>query len=361
MSNEQNIQPRLLEPGYNIIQGRGGQAFVLDINGNMFLTSPNKSDEQQADLSINKSISSIAIMVNTGSIINTSVKYSSENFNTLNQEQNIEDNKIIIQSLPPTSSSDLNVAVDILPTSSITSSIQTQIIEETKSNKEIELEFLPEIEDSLNRSGLYDENVEGIKLTFTPSINSVLTLLNPTTSAIYNLDLYNKLGGEQPFKQTITTPQELIKQGKEKKIDKQLLKSIITVIKIEQSYKGFNNNLSGTHPYKWPGIESKSNGYVYAIEGGTGKKLPYVSFKSLGDQIEFLIAAFNRKNLKISNSQSATDWAKSYYKNWNGYGARTKTEEVKKFKTIEEFDNYVIKNIAEEYNKINKLVNTLYK
>jgi hypothetical protein len=164
MSTEQNIQPRLLEPGYNIIQGRGGQALVLDTNGNIFLTSPNKPDEQQSELSVNKSLSSIAIMSNTGSIINTSKKYPSNNFNLIDQEQTLEDNKVIIQSTPSTSSSDLDIAVDISPTSSVTSSIQNQIVEEPKSNKEIELEFLPEIEET-EFSRITDSDIEGVPLT----------------------------------------------------------------------------------------------------------------------------------------------------------------------------------------------------
>jgi hypothetical protein len=164
MSTEQNIQPRLLEPGYNIIQGRGGQALVLDTNGNIFLTSPNKPDEQQSELSVNKSLSSIAIMSNTGSIINTSKKYPSNNFNLIDQEQTLEDNKVIIQSTPSTSSSDLDIAVDISPTSSVTSSIQNQIVEEPKSNKEIELEFLPEIEET-EFSRITDSDIEGVPIT----------------------------------------------------------------------------------------------------------------------------------------------------------------------------------------------------
>ena len=176
MSTEQNIQPRLLEPGYNIIQGRGGQAFVLDVVGNMFLTSPNKSNEQQSELSIDKSVSSIAIMVNTGSIINTSKKYPSENFNTINQDKNIEENKVIIQSVQPTASSDLNVAVDVLPTSSVTSSVQTQVVEKPKSNKEIELEFLPETEDIIF-SPLYDENIVGIPLIRTEPLSLGFTTI----------------------------------------------------------------------------------------------------------------------------------------------------------------------------------------
>jgi hypothetical protein len=357
MSTEQNIQPRLLEPGYNIIQGRGGQALVLDTNGNIFLTSPNKPNEQQSELSVNKSLSSIAIMSNTGSIINTSKKYPSNNFNLIDQEQTLEDNKVIIQSTPSTSSSDLDVAVDISPTSSVTSSVQNQIFEKPKSNKEIELEFLPEIEET-EFSRITDSDIEGVKLIIEPSINTLFIPLIERES--YNLDNFNKLGGEQSFKRTITTPQELIKQGKEKKIDKQLLKSIISVIRIEQNYKGFNNNLSGVEALGWLGIEKYINGYVYATEGGTGRRKPFVSFKSLGDQLEFLVIKFNNKNLKISNSQSSTDWAKLWYDKWNGYGARSKKGEVAKFKTIADYDAYVIKETAKIYSKIDKLVNQLY-
>ena len=181
MSTEQNIQPRLLEPGYNIIQGRGGQALVLDTNGNIFLTSPNKPDEQQSELSVNKSLSSIAIMSNTGSIINTSKIYPSNNFNLINQEQTLEDNKVIIQSTPSTSSSDLDIAVDISPTSSVTSSIQNQIVEKPKSNKEIELEFLPEIEET-EFSRITDSDIEGVPLKLITSLISSFETLEGASS-----------------------------------------------------------------------------------------------------------------------------------------------------------------------------------
>ena len=43
MAEEKSILSRLTEAGSNVIQGRGGQAIVQDIVGNIILTTQNKS------------------------------------------------------------------------------------------------------------------------------------------------------------------------------------------------------------------------------------------------------------------------------------------------------------------------------
>jgi hypothetical protein len=271
MSTEQNIQPRLLEPGYNIIQGRGGQAFVLDVVGNMFLTSPNKPSEQQSELSIDKSVSSIAIMVNTGSIINTFKKYPSENFNTINQDQNIKENKVIIQSVQPTASSDLNVAVDVLPTSSVTSSVQTQVVEKPKSNKEIEVLFLPETEDIIF-SPLYDENIVGVPLKLITSlISSFETLDNasPAENGSNNINgSYSTFTDNNPFNIINTNAQWKGKIGF-KKASKSSL-NFVVFDNIENGIRAALINLSGYFTqYKLNTVEKIIN--TYAPGGSPGQ------------------------------------------------------------------------------------------
>jgi hypothetical protein len=359
--NEKAVPFKKIEPGLVISQGRGGQAIIQDVVGNMLLTTQNKTGSNQQTLSVNDSISSIALLSGEApTSIDTKIEFPSNNFNTINYEQTPISEIQFIKPIITNTTQSLESSVDIIPTQSViqnNTEVQPQeLIPFLTSSLFLDEQLLPDEE-----SELYSDDVEGIQLEIPPSLNSVLLSINNINkNTQYDLTKYEKLGGKQPYKRTITTPLELIKIGKSKNIDKQLLKSIITVIKIEQNYKGFNFNLSGTEAGNWPGIEKYSNGYVYATEGGTNLRKPFVSFKSLEDQIDFVKAAFIRKNLKISSSQSSQEWAKLWYKNWNGYGARSVKKEVAKFKTLADFDAYVLKTTSGYYAEIDKLVNKLY-
>jgi hypothetical protein len=361
MAEEKAVPYKSVGPGTNILQGRGGQAIIQDIVGNIFLTTQNNTGSNQRILSVNDSISSIAILSGEAPVsIGTEIDFPSRNFNTINYEQTPIGGVQVIQPIRNVTTQSLNIVVDLPPTSSLPTSSVVQQVEQKITPIEEQILFLPDSETDVF-SVITDQNIQGISLVIEPSLNSILESINGfSKTTTYNLSFYEKLGGEQPYKRTITTPQELIKAGKAKKIDKQLLKSIISIIRIEQSYKGFNFNFSGTEARGWPGIEKYSNGYVYGTEGGTGLRKPFVSFKSLGDQLDFIKAAFERKKLKISPSQSAQEWAKLWYENWNGYGARTVKSKVAKFKTEAEFDAYVINNTAKIYSEIDKFVNQLY-
>lgn len=362
MAEEKAVPYKSVGPGTNILQGRGGQAIIQDIVGNIFLTTQNNTGSNQRVLSVNDSISSIALLSGEAPVsIGTEIDFPSRNFNTINYEQTPIGGVQVIQPTRNVTTQSLNIVVDLSPTSSVPTSSVIQQVEQKITPIEEQILFLPDSETDVFAT-ITDSTIKGIELNISPSLALILEEIEGINviNKIYNLDRYNSLGGEQSYKRTITTPQQLIQTGKDKKIDKQLLKSIISVIKIEQNYKGFNFNFSGTEALGWSGIEKYSNGYVYATEGGTGKRKPFVSFKSLGDQLNFIQSAFTRKRLKISPSQSSIDWAKLWYANWNGYGARSKKEEVAKFKTIEDYDAYVINNIAKIYSQIDKLVNQLY-
>jgi hypothetical protein len=168
--NEKAIPFRQIEPGVIITQGRGGQAITQDVAGNIFLTTQNKTGSNQTTLSVSDSISSILISNGEiSSIIETRSPFSSNNFNTINfNSTSVSQIQVIKPTFP--SSQSLDITVDILPTSSVTSSIQTQVVEEPKSNKEIELSFLPETEDIIF-SPLYDENIIGIPLIRTEPLS----------------------------------------------------------------------------------------------------------------------------------------------------------------------------------------------
>lgn len=339
MSTEQNIQPRLLEPGYNIIQGRGGQALVLDTNGNIFLTSPNKPDEQQSELSVNKSLSSIAIMSNTGSIINTSKKYPSNNFNLINQEQTLEDNKVIIQSTPSTSSSDLDIAVDISPTSSVTSSIQNQIVEEPKSNKEIELEFLPEIEET-EFSRITDSDIEGVPLKLITSLISSFETLEGASSPENESNkingFYSTFTDNNPFNIISTKTQWKGKIGY--KIASNSGLKFVVFDNIENGMRAALINLSGYFTNKnLNTIEKIIN--TYAPGGSPGQTL-----KATNDYIKNVTLYLQQNwNKNITSSTVLT---------FNGKN-ETNPNNIKMFKTlakailkIEGIKNYTPKNIS---------------
>jgi hypothetical protein len=132
--NEKAIPFRQIEPGVIITQGRGGQAVIQDAAGNIFLTTQNKTGSNQTTLSVSDSISSILISNGeTSSIIETRYPFSSNNFNTINfNPTSISQIQVIKPTFPLSQS--LDVTVDILPTSSVTSSVHTQVVEEPKSN-----------------------------------------------------------------------------------------------------------------------------------------------------------------------------------------------------------------------------------
>ena len=61
MSEDKSILKKIINPGYNIIQGRGGQGMVMDNNGNTFLYGANKSGSQNTFIDLNEAISGIFI------------------------------------------------------------------------------------------------------------------------------------------------------------------------------------------------------------------------------------------------------------------------------------------------------------
>lgn len=217
-------------------------------------------------------------------------------------------------------------------------------------------------ETSIGFSDLVDNNLD------TSNPVNVSSNINPKRCA----NIYKNSGGEQKYVRTITSLPELVKAAKDKNINKQIAKSIIAVIKQEQGYKGFNNNLSGTEALCWSGIGPYINGWVVATEGGTKIRKPYASFKTLGDQLQFLVDKFNKKDLVVQDNSQSLLWANKYYKNWNGYGARIlwknnnifnkdkNTRYKDKFKTQNEFDTYILNNVATLYKEVANQIDKIW-
>jgi hypothetical protein len=174
--SEKSIPSRSTEAGANILQGRGGQAIIQDVVGNILLTTQNKTGSDQQILSVNDSISSIALLSGeTPTSIDTKIEFPSDNFNTINWEQTPIGRVQVIQPIYNVSSSaSLNLAVDVLPTSSISQSVVQQE-ESTITPIEEQLLFLPDNETQVY-TVLTDEN---IKETVLPTDESVTIAVSP--------------------------------------------------------------------------------------------------------------------------------------------------------------------------------------
>jgi hypothetical protein len=145
--SEKSIPSRSTEAGANILQGRGGQAIIQDVVGNILLTTQNKTGSDQQVLSVNDSISSIALLSGeTPTSIDTKIEFPSDNFNTINWEQTPIGRVQVIQPVyDVTSSVSLDIAKDIIPTSSVSQSVNQQEEQQLTSIEE-QLLFLPDNE-----------------------------------------------------------------------------------------------------------------------------------------------------------------------------------------------------------------------
>jgi hypothetical protein len=188
------------------------------------------------------------------------------------------------------------------------------------------------------------------KVCGTASANNVNTVYpksvkwNGTAPVIVNVS--NKPGvsinlSKQPvvsYSKTIVSAQEYIKAA-ETIIDKlaptastankkKILIAAFAISKAEQGYKtgfkGFNNNISGIESsgfsvYKLSDVVGK----VSLTEGGTGKKKFYYAFSDLSAGLVPLISKIMDRNMYATGGQP-NEFAWRYFRDWNGYGARTK-------------------------------------
>jgi hypothetical protein len=162
--SEKSIPSRSTEAGANILQGRGGQAIIQDVVGNILLTTQNKTGSDQQILSVNDSISSIALLSGeTPTSIDTKIEFPSDNFNTINWEQTPIGRVQVIQPVyDVTSSVSLDIAKDIIPTSSVSQSVNQQEEQQLTSIEE-QLLFLPDSENQF--STITDSTIVGKPIT----------------------------------------------------------------------------------------------------------------------------------------------------------------------------------------------------
>jgi len=215
------------------------------------------------------------------------------------------------------------------------------------------------------KSQIYNTNNKG--RNGAPIIKSAETGLTPPP-VVAGEDATNNLdrgweGKEQGFQRTILSYAEASAAIKAATSDVNLQRSILAVMIREQgrgnTIRGFNHNYggyditSGGWRYKSFGSEI-SDGYVYAIEGGTKLKKAFVSFTSANAFFEKKVGDF--QNRGFDQADTSRKAAETWYKKWNGYGARIHWENNYKgyqdtYATLEEYDEYVITNFEKTYKK----------
>jgi hypothetical protein len=161
--NEKAVPFKKIEPGLVISQGRGGQAIIQDVVGNMLLTTQNKTGSNQQTLSVNDSISSIALLSGEApTSIDTKIEFPSNNFNTINYEQTPISEIQFIKPIITNTTQSLESSVDIIPTQSViqnNTEVQPQeLIPFLTSSLFLDEQLLPDEE-----SELYSDDVEGIE------------------------------------------------------------------------------------------------------------------------------------------------------------------------------------------------------
>lgn len=215
------------------------------------------------------------------------------------------------------------------------------------------------------KSQIYNTNSSGRRGA--PIIKDAETGLTPppistAEGATKNLDRGWE-GKQQAFQRTILSYADAAAAIKAATSDTNLQRSILAVIIKEQgrggAIYGFNHNYGGyditSGGWRFSSFgESTSNGYVYAIEGGTKLKKAFVSFVSAEVFFKKKLADFQKRG--FDQADTSRKAAETWYKKWNGYGARIHWENNYKgyqdtYATLQEYDEYVITNFEKTYKK----------
>jgi hypothetical protein len=161
-------------------------------------------------------------------------------------------------------------------------------------------------------------------------------VVNATNSPEYVVNLKN-----QPvvkYSKTLVTPKEYITSA-EKIINrlapnarslhkKLILTSAFAISRQEQGgpdggFKGFNNNIAGIEASGFSVYAATDVvGKVKLTEGGTGKDKFYYAFKDVGAGLVPLLSKIMDRNMWAVGGTS-NEFAWRYFRDWNGYGART--------------------------------------
>ena len=183
MAEDKSILKKTINPGYNIVQGRGGQGMVMDNTGNTFIFGSNKSGSQSTNIDLNEAVSGIFIQSGKpDEIVKSNLSFSSKNFNTVNnQPENIGTKKVIQPQRQTTTTASFEAANDILPPTSSTTTNKIDEREIVLKNQAItsldtQSLFLPAVEPILQKQ--YDSTVEGIPLKLPAGLSPGLQSLD---------------------------------------------------------------------------------------------------------------------------------------------------------------------------------------
>jgi hypothetical protein len=317
--NEKAVPHRIIEPGSVISQGRGGQAIIQDIVGNILLTTQNTTGSNQQILSINDSISSILIQNGeTSSAIQTSLKFPSNNFNTINYEQTPIGGIQVIQPIYNITTSSLNSVTDVLPTSSISQSVIQQ--EESQITPiDEQLLFLPDNENQF--STLTDEGIEGTELEefkyLTQGLETIITTVNgkvQTSSGCKTA--YKEFEFTSAVNPTLLTYSEA-KTYLKSKYPENISRAVFAIIWAESSKSGTAFKSAGG--YNYAGVQTDnarwtSPGVIGQFCTRDSRSLrAFAIFKDDNSFLDFMAARVKKSNI---NGDNAEKFAADYLNKW---------------------------------------------
>lgn len=173
-------------------------------------------------------------------------------------------------------------------------------------------------------------------------------------------------GFEKAFMRTELTYQEAKDVIVAATANKNLQIAALAIIIQEQGkggkISGFNHNYGGFDitrgGWKFDTIGAiNTNGYVLAPEGGTKCRIAYVSFRTAASFFKVKLKSLTEKG--FGNAPTGNEVATLWYEKWNGYGARLFWENningyKETYKTVEEYDKFVVSNFAKTFYKIAK-------
>ena len=161
---DKRVESRKVTPGSTITNGRGGSSIAHDTNGNIILTSKNKSNGSQTDYSVMNSVSSIGIFSGEPPIgIQSEVVFPSSNFTTLGWSQTTVDQIVPSTYTQPyiiTQSTNFETATDI--TSSIITTPET--VELVNYDTASLTAYFAEIEPTDDFFIIYGEDIPGTEI-----------------------------------------------------------------------------------------------------------------------------------------------------------------------------------------------------
>jgi hypothetical protein len=152
--------------------------------------------------------------------------------------------------------------------------------------------------------------------------------------------------------------------------NKKLIISAALAIAIsEQSLSGYNHNLTGVEASGFQVFSSSDVvGKTVLNEGNeTGKVKEYYAFKDVATGLIPVLSTILKRNM-FATGGTANEFAWRYFRDWNGYGARTTAHYAlpsnqktpKGVKGYDSDDCIIISNVESTYNKAVKSVNQYY-